>query len=167
APQQNEISSNKTDSYEDKVGASPAQQPPLTEPTAAPVVAAAPAPTKTPDPAPKATGKLLRERLAATEQWLAQSTPQTYTVQLLGADNEIQLNQHLRFIANIIEINNVFVYRTLAKGEPALTLTWGSFDNPRAAREAMAKLPPALKQYRPLLRTVQGIRTEIASNNPS
>jgi septal ring-binding cell division protein DamX len=86
---------------------------------------------------------------------------------LLGARNEQQLNQHLRFLANIIEINNVFVYRTFAKGEPALTITWGTFDDQRAAREAMSKLPANLKAHKPLLRTVQGIRTEVASNNPS
>lgn len=114
-----------------------------------------------------ATAKLLQERLTATTAWLNASPPQTYTIQLLGARDEQQLNQHLRIIANIIEINNVFVYRTLAKGEPALTMTWGSFDSQRAAREAMAQLPARLKTYRPLLRTVQGIRTEVASNNPS
>jgi type II secretory pathway predicted ATPase ExeA len=120
----------------------------------------------TPVSAP-ATAKLLQERLTATTAWLSASPPQTYTIQLLGARDEQQLNQHLRFISNIIEINNVFVYRTLAKGEPALTMTWGSFDSQRAAREAMAQLPARLKSYRPLLRTVQGIRTEVASNNPS
>ena len=120
----------------------------------------------TPVSAP-ATAKLLQERLTATTAWLSASPPQTYTIQLLGARDEQQLNQHLRFIANIIEINNVFVYRTLAKGEPALTMTWGSFDSQGAAREAMAQLPARLKSYRPLLRTVQGIRTEVASNNPS
>lgn len=125
------------------------------------------APATNPAAPPRPMGKMLKDRLAATEQWLTQSPPQTYTVQLLGADDETQLNQHLRFISNIIEINDVFVYRTLAKGEPALTLTWGSFDSPRAARDAMARLPSSLKQYRPLLRTVQGIKSEIASNNRS
>ena len=113
------------------------------------------------------SAKLLQQRIAATTAWLASSPPQTYTIQLLGARDEQQLNQHLRFIANIIEINNVFVYRTLAKGEPALTMTWGTFDSQNAAREAMAQLPARLKTYKPLLRTVQGIRTEVASNNPS
>ncbi len=116
---------------------------------------------------PVSAGKLLQERLDATSRWLASAPPQTYTVQLLGTRNEQQLNQHLRILANIIEINNVFVYRTIAKGEPALTMTWGSFDSPGAARQAMAQLPARLKTYKPLLRTVQGIRTEVASFNPS
>lgn len=121
------------------------------------------------DPKPRSivTAELLQERLAATTAWLASAPPRNYTIQLLGARDDQQLNQHLRFIANIIEINDVFVYRTLAKGEPALTITWGNFDNQRAASEAMAQLPPSLKVYKPLLRTVHGIKTEVARNNPS
>lgn len=130
--------------------------------------AAAPAGDDADGKAPRAGGgRLLQERLAATTAWLESAPSQTYTIQLLGGRDDRQLNQHLKFISNIIEIKDVFVYRTLAKGEPALTMTWGSFDSQRAAKEAMAKLPQSLKQYRPLLRTVQGIKTEVASNKPS
>ena len=142
---------------------------PVTPPPASPAAANPPAePAKaTPPPRPPVAGKLLQERLDATTAWLASAPPRTYTIQLLGARNEQQLNQHLRILSNIIEINNLFVYRTFAKGEPALTITWGTFDDPRAAREAMAKLPAHLKAHKPILRTVQGIRTEVAGNNPS
>ena len=171
-----ENSSNKTNSYEKPpiaaalISESETAQTTTVTPAAPPQTHAAPAPENA--KLPTASGmpvsaKLLQERLAATTAWLASSPPQTYTIQLLGARDEQQLNQHLRFIANIIEMNNVFVYRTLAKGEPALTMTWGTFDSQNAAREAMAQLPARLKTYKPLLRTVQGIRTEVASNNPS
>ena len=182
-------SSIKTDSYEKSAApaeapaAAPATPPaaPVAAPASAPATAPqeAPAPpqavpppvTETPKPAPSqnpsAAGKLLQQRLDATTAWLASAPPRTYTVQLLGARNEQQLNQHLRFLANIIEINNVFVYRTFAKGEPALTITWGAFDDPRAAREAMAQLPARLKAHKPILRTVQGIKAEVAGINPS
>lgn len=165
--------SNKTNTYENPPAAAASLTPPEAAPTTAtaPLQASAvPAPENAKLPAASATpvsAKLLQERLAATTTWLAAAPPQTYTIQLLGSRDEQQLNQHLRFIANIIEINNVFVYRTLAKGDPALTMTWGTFDSQRAAREAMAQLPAHLKAYKPLLRTVQGIRTEVASNNPS
>jgi type II secretory pathway predicted ATPase ExeA len=168
--------SNKTNSYEKPPIAAasisvpePAQTTTVT-PAAPPQTHAAPAPENAKLPAASGmpvSAKLLQQRLAATTAWLASSPPQTYTIQLLGARDEQQLNQHLRFIANIIEMNDVFVYRTLAKGEPALTMTWGTFDSQNAAREAMAQLPARLKTYKPLLRTVQGIRTEVASNNPS
>ena len=167
---------NKTNGYEKPPTAAASISAPETAQNTTVTLAAPPQTNAAPVPEnaklPAASGmpvpaKLLQERLAATTAWLASSPPQTYTIQLLGARDEQQLNQHLRFIANIIEINHVFVYRTLVKGEPALTMTWGTFDSQSAASEAMAQLPARLKTYKPLLRTVQGIRTEVVSNNPS
>ncbi len=157
----------KTNSYNENSAA----------PTApAETTASAPASTSAPTQAdretlpaadPTAQHGLLEKRLAATASWLANAKPQTYTIQLLGSSDDQQLNQHLKFLSNSIEINSLFVYRTVAKGAPALNVVWGSFDNPREAREAMAKLPPFLKAYRPLLRTVQGIRAEVRDQKAS
>ena len=112
-------------------------------------------------------GSLLDARLAATRDWLDSAKPQTYTIQLMGSNDDQQLNHHLKFLSNLIEINSLFVYRTVAKGAPALTVVWGSFDSQSEAREAMAKLPPSLKAYRPLLRTVQGIKAEVRDRKTS
>jgi len=173
-----EIISIKSTGYKD----SPAAIPTPDAATAAPVIAPAPAtpastaPIKTVAPAtPSAPlappaengGTLLQQRLTATTAWLVAAAPQTYTVQLFGAHDDQQLNQHLNFLAKSIEINDFFVYRTLAKGEPALTVTWGSFNSQGEARKAMAQLPPRLMAYQPLLRTVQGIKTETGGKNPS
>jgi MSHA biogenesis protein MshM len=134
----------------------------------APATTAAPPPAE-PAPAPEVapTGSLLDARLAATRTWLDSAKPRTYTIQLLSSGNEQQLNHHLKFLSNIIEINSLFVYRTVAKGVPALNVVWGSFDSQGEAREAMAKLPPSLRAYRPLLRTVQGIKAEVRDRNTS
>ena len=105
--------------------------------------------------------------LATTQSWLAAQDKATYSIQLLGAENAQQLMQHLNIIGKYIEINEVFVYRTLAREKPSLTVLYGSFSDRRAALDALAKLPPALKAYKPLLRTVKGIRAEIANLPPS
>jgi MSHA biogenesis protein MshM len=144
---------------------------PSTAPAAAPSAAAsteaslaptpvvtAPLPSASP---PSNTDALLEARLAATTAWLAGAKPRTYTIQLLGSTDDQQLNQHLKTISNSIEINSLFVYRTVAKGAPSLTVVWGSFDSQREAPDAMAKLPPFLKASQPLLRTVQGIKAEL------
>jgi MSHA biogenesis protein MshM len=86
---------------------------------------------------------------------------------LLSSSDDQQLNHHLKFLSNIIEINSLFVYRTVVKGAPALNVVWGSFDSQSEAREAMAKLPASLKAYRPLLRTVQGIKAEVRDRKTS
>ena len=106
-------------------------------------------------------------RIAATNAWLDQVGNNRYSIQLLGADNPIQLKHHLNVIRKYIEINDIFVYRTVAKQKPSLTVLYGSFNDRRAALEALAKLPESLKAYRPVLRTMQGIRGEIARHQSS
>ncbi|MBX3665516.1 MAG: AAA family ATPase, partial [Burkholderiales bacterium] len=135
--------------------------------TVTPVTAAATPPVEpaAATEAPSAAGSLLDTRLAATSVWLDSAKPRTHTIQLMSSGDEQQLNNHLKFLSNIIEINSLFVYRTAAKGAPVLNVVWGSFDSQSEAREAMAKLPPSLKAYRPLLRTVQGIKAEVRSRN--
>jgi MSHA biogenesis protein MshM len=110
---------------------------------------------------------VLEARLATTETWLAQQNKNTYSIQLLGADNAGQLKHHLNVISKYVEINDIFVYRTVAKQRPSLTVLYGSFNDRRSALEALAKLPAPLKAYSPILRTVQGIRTEIAQHQSS
>jgi MSHA biogenesis protein MshM len=113
-------------------------------------------------PTLKQTGDILKARLEATDIWLGGASKNIHTIQLLGADNEKQLKQHLNVLTKSLDINGVFVYRTIAKGKPSVTVLYGSFANRRAALEAMAKLPAPLRAYRPYLRTVQGIRAELA-----
>ena len=106
---------------------------------------------------------MLESRLAATQSWLAREPKTTYSIQLLGADNAQQLKQHLNIISKYVEINDVFVYRTIARQKPSLTVLYGSFGDRASALSALEKLPVQLKVYKPMLRTVQGIRAEIAS----
>lgn len=110
---------------------------------------------------------LVGQRLAATRAWLADAEETTYSIQLLGADSEEQLTRHLNDIAKFIEINGVFLYRTVANRKASLTVLYGSFSDRRAAQDALEKLPPALKANRPILRTVRGIRTEIERHQRS
>jgi DamX protein len=57
------------------------------------------------------------------------------------------------------------VYRTVAKQKPFLIVLYCSFPSREAAQEALDRLPPALKAYKPYLRTVQGIREEMSRHN--
>ena len=124
-----------------------------TKPRPGPVGSGATEPGGAPD--------VLEARLAATREWLATETPTHYTIQLLGAHNAEQLKDHLNDIAKLIEMNKLFVYRTVAGQKPFLTVLYGSFSEHHAAREALEKLPASLKANRPFLRTVQGVKGEI------
>ena len=124
---------------------------------------AAPRAAERPDVEPGLVGR----RLAATQEWLANADQATYSIQLMGADNEHQLKRHLNEIAKFVEINRVFLYRTIANRKASLTVLYGSFSDRRAAQDALEKLPPLLRANRPILRTVRGIRTEIKQHQNS
>lgn len=104
----------------------------------------------------------MRARLAATQKWLAQAAPSAHTIQLLGVYSEDQLRKHIKQISKLVEINDIFVYRTEAKGKPSYTLSFGVFESRQSARDALAKLEPSLKANRPIVRSVSGIRAELA-----
>ena len=105
---------------------------------------------------------LLESRLAATRSWLDQEAQSKFSIQLMGTHDPDQLKDLLNSIGKVVEINKVFVYRTTANRKPSLTVLYGSFVTPREARDALDKLPASLKTNRPILRTVQGVRAEIA-----
>jgi MSHA biogenesis protein MshM len=107
---------------------------------------------------------IVKIRLRATTEWLAKPGNSAFTIQLLGADNQQQLKNHLNVISKYIEINDIFVYRTMAKQKPSMTVLYGSFADRRTAQEALTALPAALKANKPFLRTAQGIRAEIAQH---
>jgi type II secretory pathway predicted ATPase ExeA/septal ring-binding cell division protein DamX len=141
---------------------------------AAPAAAPPPAAAATADkplpaapPVAAAAADPVQARIAATQEWLASASPATYSIQLLGADNEQQLKHHLNVLSKSVEMNKVFVYRTIAKQKPSLTVLYGSFDSRQAAQDALATLPSSVRANRPILRTVQGIRAEIQQHQRS
>jgi DamX protein len=107
---------------------------------------------------------MLLERIAATRAWLEREAPQTHSIQLLGSENARQLKDHLSSIAKSVEISKIYVYRTVAAQKPFLTVLYGSFGSREAAQNALDRLPPSLKAFKPYLRTVQGIREEMSRN---
>ena len=113
------------------------------------------------------TADLIETRMAATREWLSSEAHSTYSIQLLGTNDAELLNTHLNDLAKSVEMNKIFVYRTLAKQKPSLTVLYGSFGDRRAAQEALDRLPESLKANRPILRTVNGIRAEIRQHDAS
>jgi type II secretory pathway predicted ATPase ExeA len=110
---------------------------------------------------------VLETRLAATEKWLATEPNNLYSIQLLGTPDAMQLKLHLNELSKFIEMNKIFVYRTVANGRPLLTVLYGSFSDRRMAQEVLEKLPEGLRANRPILRTVEGIRGELKRHQAS
>jgi septal ring-binding cell division protein DamX len=124
------------------------------------------APLKSPEanvapPVRVALGDAVESRFQATRDWLASAPQTTHTIQLMGASNEAQLNSHLQVLLKLLESGKVYVFRTVAQGKPSITVIYGAYPDRQSALNALEDLPSAAAAYRPVLRTVSGIRTEL------
>lgn len=102
----------------------------------------------------------LAAQLAATNQWLAQSPPSTYTLQLMSLRTEQQWSARAATIAIHLDLDHIHVYRSSIQGQPGITITWGSFPNITQAEAALKQLPSPLLAAKPIMRTVAGIMRE-------
>ncbi len=130
----------------------------VSAPNLAPVPPAAPElPSASASPA-----DLLEQRLLSTDEWLGQVGPEAYSIQLLGTNDPELLREYLKTIGKYIEIEKVYVYRTVANKRPSLTVLYGTFADRYEVRRVLKSLPAELQANRPYTRTIQGIRAEIA-----
>ncbi len=104
---------------------------------------------------------LMEKRLLATETWLAEQSPSTVSIQLMGGDNPEQMLVQIENLASQVEIDNIYVYRTYVGGKPYISVLYGTFSDRASASKILSDLPKPLKTYRPQLRTVGGIKEEI------
>jgi type II secretory pathway predicted ATPase ExeA len=131
-------------------------------PVAAPATPpASPAVRTEPQPAAEhATLEDIRDRLEATRTWINSDLGGAFTIQLLIADDTEQLRKHLKDLPKFIEINDLYMYRSVARGRPVYNLLWGSYADRPVAQDDLAGLPPSLRRNQPYLRTLSGIRAE-------
>ena len=114
-----------------------------------------------------AAGDVLEQRLHATEQWLAEQNGSVYSIQLLGTNDPELLRVYFKTIAKYLEIDKVYVYRTIANQRPSLTVLYGNFFNRAEVNRVLQSLPEELKTNLPYYRTIQGVRSEIARHSYS
>ncbi len=142
------------------------RQPPAVVPVAPAAPQAAPlAPAAPAAPTASAPKNIADARLEATQQWLAAAQPETLGIhiELLGAGEPKRLENYLLNLGKLVDIDQVFVYRTRAGGKPAYSVIYGSYPDRASANAALDKLPARLRAQRPYLRTVQSIRAEIGA----
>lgn len=117
-----------------------------------------------PDRQETPAASLLQQRLAATRKWLADTEDAQYTVQLMlsNTDAAPQMERILDEISRNMGLRQIYVYpaRIMAKREFAIT--FGSFPSRDQALASIGKLPAGYLANRPTLRTIKGIRDEIA-----
>lgn len=107
---------------------------------------------------------LLERRIAMTEHWLKQQPHSRVTIQILGGTDDRQIENELTALAQKIELDHIYAFRTIVNHQPFVNLLYGDFSNREEAVLAMQKLPANLQLKRPQLRTVGGILQEKAFN---
>jgi septal ring-binding cell division protein DamX len=110
---------------------------------------------------------LLEQRLLVTERWLAEEQEGVFSIQLLGSNDIQLLRSYLETLNKYIEEDKIFVFRTVANRMPSMTILYGAFPARAQAVKSLQALPGALKANRPYIRTVQGVRSELAHNKAS
>lgn len=109
-----------------------------------------------------ASGDVLQQRLEVTESWLKQQPEDTASIQLMGSSNEAQLIQHLNYLANRLNVESIYAYRTQVNKRPFITILYGGFPSRREALAAIDKLPEDIRANQPQIRTIGGILKEIS-----
>jgi septal ring-binding cell division protein DamX len=120
--------------------------------------------------APADAGPLTRSRMGATEAWLRDAPGGAYAVQvmLLAPGNKRELEAFLERTDKLTGLNDIYLYQTRVKGqsEPVVAVVFGGYATRDEAREAVARFPEELRAHLPYLRTVDGIRREVAERDP-
>ena len=115
------------------------------------------------------TEHLLQQRLDATQSWLGHEDGSHFTVQLLlpqDTDAEPQFEILLNKLEKEVGLSQIYIYPTRTKADKQFGVTFGSFSSRQQALASIAKLPAGYVSNRPVLRTVKGIRDEIAKQQP-
>ncbi len=110
---------------------------------------------------------IVAKRMEATRRWINSDLRQAYSIQLLVASSDQQLRNHLNALPKFIEVNDIYMYRSVALGRPTVNVLWGSFRGRDAALDELDQLPRSLRANRPYVRTIEGIRAEVDRLGPS
>ena len=128
------------------------------------IQAAAAAPPAAAAPVAEASG-LLAQRQRATEEWLRQAPDSTYALQLLTADvaRAADVNLWLTRLPAAIKVDQVYVYSSVIRGLPRFSILYGAFPDRASATAALGELPKKMRDGKPLIRTIAGIRADLQS----
>ena len=85
----------------------------------------------------------------------------------LAPGNERELEAFLTQAEKLTGLNDIYLYRTHIKGQSkrGLAVVYGSYPTRDKVRETIAHFPEEIRIHLPYLRTVDGIRREIAERD--
>jgi septal ring-binding cell division protein DamX len=141
----------------------------LAEKSAAkPVAAAKPEPPKEPAKAASASpdqpfSPRLSSRVDAGLALLDKAGEGRYVVQLMMTDARQRdyLEWYMTEATRAVPADTLFLYPSGTGDSPKMGVVYGVFATRREAGEAMAALPPGLRQFKPYVRSVDAVRSDL------
>jgi len=133
---------------------------PSNSPTAS-VATAAKAPRSI-GPTPPEQGTLVRQRFAATQEWLQATPGGGFAIQLVtvNAHQLAQLEDFLLKASRAIPADKLLVYSVKIGGEQYYRAAYGSYPTAGEALAAIDRLPAWVKERQPYYRTVERMRSQ-------
>lgn len=89
---------------------------------------------------------------------LATASTKGYTIQLMGSHDLKSINH---FISAYNVQKQAHYYRTKLNGKPWYLLTFGNYETAQQAHNALSKLPKAMKQSQPWVKSMASIHREV------
>lgn len=105
--------------------------------------------------------QLVDKRLDATKNLLASGSPDTISLQILSSTDDAQIKSELAKLSQQLEIDNIYLYRKKQNGVNLTMFLYGAYAQRSLALAALRDLPSQIKNNRPHLRTLAGIKKEI------
>ena len=148
----------------------PASPAPVASPTteAAPVASApqaAPAapPAAVPQPPPSGKASPLEARYAAGIALLGGGAGGRYVVQLMMTDarDPAYLQAYLAEASRAVRQEDLYLYPSGSPESPKVGVLYGAFQTRREANEAIGALPENLLRFRPYVRAVEAVRSDL------
>ena len=101
--------------------------------------------------------------LEGARDWLRDAPRSSFSIQLLTvaqSDSE-RLQVDLRSLSDRIELDKIYIYETEINDNRMLSVLYNEYATRGEALSAIDSLPDVLRQNRPFLRTVGGLRNEV------
>lgn len=117
---------------------------------------------------PHSWGRLVEERLRATQTRLRKADGGQYSIQLMTLQGRAaeNLDNYLKGLPKSIDLDDIFIYETSIKGEKVLGVLYRIFATREDAIAKTYNMPESFEAFEPfLLRTIEGVRSDIAGNN--
>ncbi len=101
----------------------------------------------------------LKAKLEESKAWFLAQNAGTFTIQLLGLPVS-QVEAQLSVVAKNLDIEQVHLYQKAVKGQPYITMVYGTYTDKNEAASAIESLPDFIKSNAPYIRTIGGILKE-------